>query len=255
MVQIGDVSLYYDTFGVSGDTLVLLHGALGGGYMLEDFAERLSRDYRVLVPDMRGRGHTADVPGELSFAAMIQDVVGFVEEVARGPVDLVGMSDGGIIGLGVAMASPSSLRALVAIGANYHFDGLVAEAGLTEIPHDDDSLASLRDAYAKMSPDGPEHWPVIYEKVMTMASTQPTWTVGDLNSIEVPTLVVSGDDDLISLEHTISLYRAIDESRLAVIPGASHACFLERPELVAGMIRGFLEDPTTPTTMLPIRRA
>lgn len=255
MVQIGVVSMYYDTFGDSGDTLVLLHGALGGGYVLGDFAERLSSDHLVLVPDMRGRGHTADVPGELSFTAMVQDVAGFVEEVARGPVHLVGISDGGIIGLGVAMASPSSLRTLVAIGANYHFDGLVPGAGFLDTPHDDDSLAPLRDAYGEMSPDGPDHWPVIYEKVMAMAATQPTWTVGDLNSIDVPTLVISGDDDLISLEHTVSLYRAVPEARLAVIPGASHACFMERPELVAGMILEFIEDPVAPKTMLPIRRA
>ncbi len=254
-VQVGEVSMYYDTFGGNGHPMVLLHGALGGGYMLGDAALRLAANHHVFVPDMRGRAHTPDVPGELSYMAMARDVIGFIDHEIDEPVDLVGASDGGIIGLAIAMTSPSSLRTLVTIGGNYHFDGVASEAGVFDTPHDDESVASLRDAYGEMSPDGLDHWPVIYAKVMEMASTQPTWTSADLESIETPTLVICGDDDLISLEHTISLYRAIPESRLAVIPGASHACFLERPELVLRIIEDFVDDPSTPETMVPIRRA
>lgn len=49
IVQIGNVPMYFDTFGASGDTLALLHVALGGGYVIGDFAERLFADDPVLT--------------------------------------------------------------------------------------------------------------------------------------------------------------------------------------------------------------
>ena len=63
-----------------------------------------------------------------------------------------------------------------------------------------------------------------------------------------------GDDDMVSLEHTAALYRAIPGSELAVVPGASHAVFMEKPELVNRLILEFVENEPL-TTMLPIRRA
>lgn len=253
-VDIGPVSVFYEAYGDEGEPVVLLHGALGAGYMLAEQSQWLSSSHRVLVPDMRGRGYTADVPGPLTFTAMVEDVVGFIDEVLGEPAHLVGASDGGIIGLGVALTSPGSLRSLVAIGANYHFEGVLPEAGL-DTPPDDDSLEMVRGRYAAMSPDGADHWPVIHEKVMTNARSRPTWTSEDLATIVTPTLVVAGDDDLIALEHTISMYRSIPEARLAVIPGASHACFVERPVLVNQIIEDFMTDPDTPSTLVPVRRA
>ena len=68
-----------------------------------------------------------------------------------------------------------------------------------------------------------------------------------------PTLVLAGDDDMISLDHTSALFRAIPNSELAVVPGTSHALPMEKPELVNRLILDFLEkDP--PRTFMPLRR-
>ena len=69
-----------------------------------------------------------------------------------------------------------------------------------------------------------------------------------------PTLVVAGDDDLVTLEHTLALYRALPAGELAVVPGTSHVLLLEKPHLCTELIGGFLSGDAPPT-MLPIRRA
>ena len=75
-----------------------------------------------------------------------------------------------------------------------------------------------------------------------------------LGDISAPTLVVVGDDDMISLDHSASLYAAIPNAQLAVIPGASHAVPLEKPDLLNRLVFDFLRTAAAPT-MLPIRRA
>jgi pimeloyl-ACP methyl ester carboxylesterase len=66
--------------------------------------------------------------------------------------------------------------------------------------------------------------------------------------------VMAGDDDLLTLAHTTSLYESLPQGQLAVIPGASHAVVLEKPELVGRFIGDFLSAPGVPETYLPIRR-
>ena len=67
-------------------------------------------------------------------------------------------------------------------------------------------------------------------------------------------MLVTADDDMVSLEHTTALFRAVPGSELAVVPGASHAVLMEKPELVNRLILDFLEQEPV-ATMLPIRRA
>jgi pimeloyl-ACP methyl ester carboxylesterase len=66
--------------------------------------------------------------------------------------------------------------------------------------------------------------------------------------------VLVGDDDMVSLEHTIEMFRAVPQSELAVIPGTSHAVPWEKPDLVNRIVLDFLQiEPVA--TILPVRRA
>ena len=104
------------------------------------------------------------------------------------------------------------------------------------------------------SPNGPEHWPVVFGKFVEMTQREPHIPVGELARISAPTLVVVGDDDMVSIEHTVALFRTIPNSELAVVPGASHAVAIEKPELLNRIVLDFLENEPV-ATMMPIRRA
>ena len=142
---------------------------------------------------------------------MANDTIGFLEAVVGNPAHLVGWSDGGIVGLLIAMARPDLVRKLVVIGANFDPSGIVPQAmqGLTSMTAGSDDLAVFRTPYEAASPDGPEHWPIVFAKFQKMVSTQPNITHEQLGQISAPTLVLAGDDDMISLEHTSALYNAI----------------------------------------------
>ena len=110
------------------------------------------------------------------------------------------------------------------------------------------------EGYARRSPDGADHFPVVSEKFLAMVTTEPTLTPDDLAHLAHPTLVLVGDDDLVRLDHTVALYEALPAGRLCVVPGASHAVVIERPQLVASTIAEFLSGPEPPETLLPVRR-
>jgi pimeloyl-ACP methyl ester carboxylesterase len=189
----------------------------------------------------------------MSFQALTDDTLGFVESVVGESVYLVGASDGGIIGLLAALKRPDIIKKLVAIGANYHYDGVVANSGFG-VSAEDEAWARPRERYGQLSPDGPDHWRVVFEKLSRMWSEEPTLTVEDLAMIEIPVLVIVGDDDVVALDHTVALYQALRHGQLAVIPGASHLVFMEQPDLINTLIERFLAAEGPPETLMPIRR-
>jgi pimeloyl-ACP methyl ester carboxylesterase len=254
-VDIAGVNTWYEEDG-SGEPLVLLHGGLSTNETWAAQTPAFAERFRVVAPERRAHGHTADVPGPLTYAAMADDTIGFLDRVIGGPAHLVGWSDGGIVGLLVAIARPDLVRKLVAIGSNYDTTGLVPEADgmFASIDPDGDEMALFRGLYQMHSPDGPAHWPVVYAKFAEMIEREPNIPVAELAQISVPTLVVAGDDDMVTLEHTVALYRAIPNSELAVIPGASHAVGIEKPELFNRIVLDFLVNEPG-ATLLPFRRA
>jgi pimeloyl-ACP methyl ester carboxylesterase len=254
-VTIGGLNTWYDESG-SGDPVVLLHGGMctneTWGAQIPAFAER----FRVVAPERRGHGHTADVDGPLTYADMATDTIGFLEKVVGRPAHLVGWSDGGIVGLLVAIARPDLVAKLVVIGTNYDAAGIAAEAeeALANLTPDGPEMQMFRSLYEMHSPDGPEHWPVVFAKFIEMAQGEPQIPVDDLARIAARTLVLVGDDDMIAFDHTLALFRAIPSSELAVVPGTSHAVVIEKPDLLNRIVLDFLEnDPVE--TLLPMRRA
>jgi pimeloyl-ACP methyl ester carboxylesterase len=87
-----------------------------------------------------------------------------------------------------------------------------------------------------------------------MWQTEPTITIKELSKIQVPVLVLAGDDDMIKLSHTCTLYESILGAQLAVIPGASHLLPLEQSDKVANIVNEFLTQQLPVVTMMPSRR-
>jgi pimeloyl-ACP methyl ester carboxylesterase len=254
-VELPGVRTWYETDG-AGDPLLLLHGGLCTNETWQAQRPDLAANFRVLLPERRGHGHTPDVDGPLSYQDMADDTVAFIEKVVGGPAHLVGWSDGGVIALLVAVARPDLVRKVVAIGANFlpSPESGAAPEMLDQLAPEAPDLTMFREAYEAVSPDGAAHWPVVVGKLAAMFRTEPNIRTEDLARITAPTLVLVGDDDLMTLEHTIALYRAIPGSQLAVVPGTSHALLMEKPSEVNRIILDFLtKEPVH--TMLPLRRS
>jgi pimeloyl-ACP methyl ester carboxylesterase len=248
-VDVEGVQTWYQDHG-TGDPLVLLHGGFSDASEFGGTTPALAERFHVFTPERRGHGHTPDVPGPISYELMAADTVAFLDQLKISRSHLVGHSDGANVALLVALTRPDLVDRLVLISGNFHHDGLVAGLDLGDLAANE----YLADVYGQISPDGRDHFPVIAEKILRMATTEPTLNAADLAKVPARTLVMAGDDDMVSAEHTLLLYRGIPDSELAIVPGTSHALIIEKPDLCNRIILDFLTKDPTPTFM-PIRRA
>jgi pimeloyl-ACP methyl ester carboxylesterase len=243
----GGVRTWYDDHG-AGEPLVLLHGGLTDSRDFDGNLGMLADRFRLLMPDRRGHGRTPDVPGPLWIETLAEDAAAFIERVAGGPVLVAGYSAGAIVALWLAAHRPDLVRKLVLISGAFDPDGMILRptAGGPPPP-------PLLARYAEVSPDGPEHFPIVIAKVVE-AANRPGMDPADLAAVTCPALVVAGDDDMVTLDHTVELYRALPDAQLAIVPNASHLLLHEKPEQVTALIADFLIGDPAPT-MMPIRRA
>ena len=234
-----------------GTVVVLLHGGgSSSASMLRSIGPRLSKRFTISAFDRRGHGRTGDTDEPFTYDDMATQTIAFLEVLGR-RAHLIGHSDGGIVALLVAMRRPDLLGRVVAIGANYHRNGILE---LSVPDTESEGFAAWAQRYASASPDGIEHARAVAHKTDVMYASEPNLTLDDLATISVPLLVMAGDDDVATLEHTCSLYEAVPGAQLAIIPGTSHSLLKERTKESARTIAFFLQSELPPVTESPIRR-
>lgn len=243
-VDIGGLQTYYEVSG-DGEPLLLLHGGFCAVETFDGLTPLLAQAFHVYLPERRGHGRTPDVEGPITFENMAQDTVAFMDALDLASAHLVGWSDGAVVALHVALQRADLVRKLVLIGTPVNLDGMAAEAR--------DMLAGsnltpeilppfLRELYAKVSPDGPEHFDVVFERLTTTWKTEPSFALSDLARLAMPTLIMLGDRDLVTVEHAAAMQRAIPDAQLAVVPGASHEFPMQAPELVSRPVLAFIGE-------------
>ena len=241
-VDVNGIRLYYEVHG-SGEPVLLMHG---GTAFIESFYNQipdLAREFRVIAPDSRGHGRSTDTDAPLSYGQMAADMLELVKKLKLDSVDIVGWSDGGIIGLDLAMNHPTLVKKLVMIGSNYRTDGLApdAMAKMKVMKPDDPFMDDSRFFYGRISPT-PDNWPVFFNKVRAMWLTQPNYSAADLGKVRAKTLVILGEHDDITLRHGQEMARLIPGARLVIIPGAGHLVPLEKPVELNRIILDFLKE-------------
>jgi pimeloyl-ACP methyl ester carboxylesterase len=233
-VKIRGHKIYYAVRG-SGPTLMFLHG--GGDSGEHSFVRQLdvfAEHHHIVAPDQVGQGRTPDVTGPLSYTAMMEDTAELLRKLKLRQVDVVGFSDGGILALMLAVRHPEMVRRLIISGVNISPDGLRPE-----------DLEELR-ASQTLKPK------TIDEKLARLWLTSPTeeeLNLALLSKITQPVLVISGDRDAITLEHTLEIFHALPDAELCVLPGTDHATFSGRSEWLNPIMSAFLDRvrSTAPT--------
>ena len=245
------VRTYYDELG-TGDPVVLLHGGGGGADSWLGQRPGLAERYRVLIPERRGHGRSPDVDGPVTMEIFAADTAAFIEALELGPAHVIGWSDGGKVGMSLALNRPDLVRKLVLIGAELtEAGGTVANQALLT-PEGLESLKTFfRQLYEPLSPDGPEHFDVVFAKWRQMWENLPDVDLTALKALPMPVLLMQGDDDCVRIEHTAEVARAIPDARVAVVPGTSHGLPLEKPDLVSRLLLDFLADPQ-PQKFMPM---
>jgi pimeloyl-ACP methyl ester carboxylesterase len=237
--------VYYETSGV-GEPVLLLHGGFG---TVEDFASQtpeLAKHFKVIAFDRPGHGRSADNGESFSYATMAEDTVDFMESLGLKGTDLMGWSDGAVVALLVAISRPDLVKRLVSVSGCFSTpEHYLSAAGLDwmrsatpeSFRRDAPRVVSL---YEEVAPDGPAHFPTFFEKTMKMWLNEPDIRKEELAKIGAPTLVIAGDRDAITLEHTLELFRSIKGAQLCIVPRATHLLLSDRPEATNRPILEFL---------------
>jgi pimeloyl-ACP methyl ester carboxylesterase len=172
-------------------------------------------------------------------------------------VDIVGHSDGADLALLLVRDHPNLVRRLVISGANIRGIGSnlpTAESRRRSQTSKEQFAEHLREVanslppwaqpdYAKVSPDGSDHWMELLAKCYKMWLQPVVIEPADLKTIAIPVLVMAGDHDFTSVEENAEIFRSLPYAQLMIVPSSNHGTFKARPDLVNLAIREFLEQP------------
>lgn len=233
-VSAGGLDIHYLEAG-GGPDLVLLHGGLATaetawGKRIAD----LAKDYRVLAPDSRGHGRTVNPATTLSYTQMADDVAAFITALGLEHPHVAGYSDGGQIGLELALRHSGVARSLVLGGtvsgpSTLYVDGLSTWGFPSPGEVDFAKLADVWGDFYRSFPtlhpgDGsPDYWRVFLQQISELWWNVPAYSDAELALVADPALIVMGDrDQLGGLDQPIRLYRAIPGAEFGVVPGSPH---------------------------------
>ena len=215
--------LYYAVFHRgAGRPVILLHGGMASSESWGSEVPLLA-DHEVVVMDSRGQGRSSRSDGPLSYGLMASDVLALMDKLNLRRASIVGASDGGIIGLLLAIDHPTRVDKVFAWGANYntHSDRLTpADPALKGIGQA--YLAKMQAEYRRLSPT-PDGFQSLVAALGKMYAVEPNITPEQLGRIKAPTVIADGEyEQFIDPSHTAQLAGLIPGARLVIIPDVSH---------------------------------
>lgn len=242
-LRIGDVDVWSEVVG-HGEPVLLLHGGFLSAESLRPLVDALAPEFEVFTFERPGHGRTADVEGEYGYARGVAETLGYLDAQGLDAAHVVGFSDGGNIGLLLALGHPGRVRSLVTISANLDPSAFANTPGpvptLDVAPAAGPEVDAERLAYDRLSPDGPAHADVVLAKLFRLWESEPRIAPVDLAAVRAPTLVVSADRDTVRPDHSLLIAASVPGAQLAIVPGATHDLLAERPGLLATLVLEFL---------------
>jgi pimeloyl-ACP methyl ester carboxylesterase len=237
ITAVNDIEMYYAIYG-EGEPLILLHGGLGNADYFANQIPAFAESYQVIAVDSRGHGRSTVTETPIGYALMASDVLALMDVLEIEAAHVVGWSDGGIIGLDIAIHHPERLLKLVAYGANYVPSGVRTDVGESDLfnAYIERALAD----YAALSPE-PDNMDAFLENIGNMWATEPNFTEEQLGGITTPTLILDGwQEEAIYTEHAFEMASLIPTAELQLMPGVGHFAMFHTPEMFNSIVLNYL---------------
>jgi pimeloyl-ACP methyl ester carboxylesterase len=225
----------------TGDPVVLVHGGDANSEHWAFQVQALAGHHQVILLDSRGHGRSPYNGGPLTYAQLADDVLALLDLLGIERAHLVGWSDGGIIGMELALRHPERLRKVVAFGANADLGGYRTDTG------DEGAIiyafGAINDAdYARLSP-APELYKAMVVALRQMWETEPAYTADELRTITTPFLIMAGaNEEIIAEAHTRYLAETIPGAELVLLPNCGHFGHMQEPEAFNARMLAFLQE-------------
>jgi len=258
-IKSGDAEIAYQILG-DGPSVILLHPFPANHEFWLPVAQSLSTRYRLIMPDLRGHGESDIGEGPATMAKHAVDIARVMDDADVGRAPMVGISIGGyalfefwrqqrgrVAALGLSNtkapadspeAQAGRLQAAAEVmerGTEPFFQSMIPRLlGKTTRETRPDLVAVALEMMRKMSPAD-------VAAVQRGMAERPD-SVDTLKTINVPTLLLTGDEDtLTGLNEAELMHRHIAGSELRVFPKAGHYSPWEQPEAAGRLLRQFLD--------------
>src|SRR5713226_6421318 len=164
---VNGVKMYYEVHG-NGEPVVLLHGS----FMTitnnwPQWIGELSKTRKVIAVEMQGHGRTADIPRDITYENLADDVAALLDHLKIPSADLIGYSMGGAVAIQCAIRHPDKVRKVVVISSTFRRDGMVKEAidALPKLTAEDFQGSPIEVEYKKLSPT-PNEFPNLVKHLL-----------------------------------------------------------------------------------------
>jgi pimeloyl-ACP methyl ester carboxylesterase len=235
--EVNGISLYYATIG-QGPPVVLLHGGLANSDYWGNQVTALVPHHLVILVDSRGHGRSTRDGRPFGYDLMADDVVGLLDVLRMPRADVVGWSDGAILGIDLAIRHPDRVGRIFAFAANTLTSGV--QQDVEKNPTFARFIERAGQEYARLSAT-PREYQAFVAQISKMWAAEPNWTDAQLRSIRSPVWVVDGDhDEAIKRAHTEYIAATIPGAGLLILPNTSHFAFLQNPALFNAALLNFL---------------
>ncbi len=249
--SVNGIKMYYEIHGEKGNPLILIHG--GGSTIKTSFGniiQDLSQHFKVIAMELQGHGHTSDRNSPESFEQDAEDIVSLLHHLHVYRATFFGFSNGGNVALQIAFHHAEIVKKLILASTFFKREGLIPgffegmkQATIKDMP------IPLKDAFLRINPDE--------NKLLTMFNKDrekmlqfKNWRDKDISSINAPTLIINGDQDVVLPSHAVEISTLIKNSRLMILP-ATHGSYIgvaesvepnkELIETTIGIIKDFLK--------------
>ena len=254
-VKVNGMQMYYEVSG-AGDPLIVLHGAYMNIPSMGAIIPKLAMTHKVYALELQGHGRTTDIDRPITYPNLADDVAAFMDAVGLPKADVFGYSMGSAAALQLAIRHPEKVNKLVAASVAYDAKGFqpAFTAMIPTMTPEMFANTPLPAEYKKLAPN-PNGFLELARKLIQLEKEPMAWEA-DVRKLKLPVLVIAGDADVATLEHTVSLFRLLGggeagdmgkplpASRLAVMPATSHTSVITQPNLLMAFIEPFLKGET-----------
>jgi pimeloyl-ACP methyl ester carboxylesterase len=248
--SVNGINMYYEIHCDGNIPLVLIHG--GGSTIESTFGNLLPllKNYgKLIAVELQAHGRTSDRDAPETFEQDADDVAALLNYLKVQKANFLGFSNGGTTTMQIAIRHKELVNKIIIISASFNRAGFIG--GFFEnMPHAtlDNMPAQLKKDYLKVAPNK-NGLLVMFNKDKERMINFKDIDENLIRSISFPTLIISGDQDVTTVDHAVLLSKLISGSRLLIVPG-THGSFIgescstvpgsKTPDAVATIIREFL---------------
>lgn len=232
--ELNGTKIYYEEYG-KGEPLLIIHSCGTDIKAMEYQIDFFKTKYRVIALDSRGQGKSELNTKKLTYDQMAEDSEALVKHLNLDTINILGWSDGGIIGLKMGIRNLVKINKIVTMGVNLRFDNTAVNGWAIN------QVRKMQAEALKMIEDGDttKDWNKELQLDQLLINHHGI-SHSDLEKITASVLITIGDRDIIKNEHAVEIFNHIPKAQLCIMPGGNHGAPRNNPKGFNEIANNFL---------------